>query len=111
MPDKKSGRRGFKLPRIANGSFDYGKLTEIEKVKHYDDRISEICDYKQKLYLKKNGKSYNKNLRGFVGSYESTNSNRLIFRNQSISKSSLRYPKTINNSSGNILIMSVLKKL
>jgi len=46
MPDKKSGRRGFKLPRIANGSFDYGKLTEIEKVKHYDDRISEICDYK-----------------------------------------------------------------
>lgn len=34
MPER--GRRGIKLPRIGNSSLDYGKLTEIEKMKHYD---------------------------------------------------------------------------
>ena len=52
MPDKR-GRRGVKLPMLVHRSFDYGKLTEIEKVKHYDDRINDICDYKQKLLDKK----------------------------------------------------------
>lgn len=42
---KKGAKRSF-LPRIGHGSFDYGKLTEIEKVKHYDDRINDICDFK-----------------------------------------------------------------
>ena len=44
-PDKR-GRKGVKLPRIAHRSFDYGKLIEMEKVKHYDDRIGEITDFK-----------------------------------------------------------------
>lgn len=39
MPDKR-GRRGIKLPRIGNSSFDHGKLIQIEKMKHYDDRIN-----------------------------------------------------------------------
>lgn len=46
MPEKKTGRRGLKLPRIGHASFDYGKLVEIEKMKHYDDRINDLCDYK-----------------------------------------------------------------
>lgn len=57
--EKKGGRRGF-LPRIGHGSFDMGKMNEIEKVKHYDDRIGEICDYKEKLLQKKAGSSLHK---------------------------------------------------
>lgn len=45
MPEK-TARRGIKLPRIGHTSFDYGKLTQIEKMKHYDDRINQICDFK-----------------------------------------------------------------
>lgn len=59
LPDKK-GRRGIKLPRIGHSSFDYGKLTQIEKMKHYDDRINELCDYKEKLFQKKSGNSLNR---------------------------------------------------
>jgi hypothetical protein len=62
MGDKKMGKRSIRLPRIGHSSFDYGKLTEIEKVKHYDDRINDICDFKEKLYLKKAAQSYNKSL-------------------------------------------------
>ena len=36
---EKRGKKVF-LPRIGHGSFDYGKLTAMEKVKHYDDRIN-----------------------------------------------------------------------
>lgn len=39
MPEKK-GKRTLRLPRIGHNSLDYGKLTEMEKVKHYDDRIN-----------------------------------------------------------------------
>ena len=36
----------IKLPKIIHTSFDYSKLIEIEKVKHYDDRINDICEFK-----------------------------------------------------------------
>lgn len=69
MPDKK-GRRGVKLPRIGHNSFDYGKLTEIEKMKHYDDRINEICDFKEKMFQKKSGNSLNKISNRLIDSYD-----------------------------------------
>ena len=40
IPDKRGGRRGIKLPKLNHRSFDYGKLIQIERMKHYDDRIS-----------------------------------------------------------------------
>ena len=98
MPDKK-GRRGIKLPRIGNRSFDYGKLTEIEKMKHYDDRINEICDYKEKLIAKKN-LSNSRNGTQLSDSLDERSQRRLMIRNQSKSKEILRYAST-NISSSN----------
>jgi hypothetical protein len=72
---ERTSKRGFvKLPRIGNISIDYGKLTAIEKVRHYDDRMSDICEYKQRLLTRKIGSSAHPfdNIMGMgsMGSYE-----------------------------------------
>jgi hypothetical protein len=106
---EKKGNRRFFLPRIGHGSFDYGKLTEIEKVKHYDDRINEICDYKEKLLMKKAGTSLYKPLAHMTNGIDELNHKRMMLKHNSVSRS--RLTGSLTSSSENILIMSVLKKL
>lgn len=85
---EKKGRRVL-LPRI-RGSFDYGKLTEMERVKHYDDRINEICDFKEKLLLKKGGYSIYAPLNKISESLQEKSARRMQLKhNQSASRSRL----------------------
>ena len=43
---KKLGSKSTRLPRLINRSIDEEKYNEIDKLRHYDDRISELFSYK-----------------------------------------------------------------
>jgi hypothetical protein len=80
----------------------------------YDDRINDICDYKEKLLQKKGGTSLYRPLAKISDSMDNKSTMRMMLKhNKSISKSisKSRLTDSHTSSSENILIMSVLKKL
>ena len=97
-PDKR-GRRGVKLPRIAHRSFDFGKLTEIERMKHYDDRINEICDFKEKLAVKKSGHALSRNVTHIADSVDERCQRRILMKNSSKAQNLGRHPSSTLTSS------------
>lgn len=50
---KKLGSKSARLPRLINRSIDEQKYDEIDKLRHYDDRISELFSYKQDILTRK----------------------------------------------------------
>ena len=42
-----------KLPKLMNRSIDERKYIEIEKMRHYDDRIKNLFTYKEDILTKK----------------------------------------------------------
>ena len=57
----------MKLPKI-HRSFDFSKLAELEKVKHYDEKLNDLCDFKEKMMMKKLGRSRRHNPFGEIAS-------------------------------------------
>ena len=56
---KMGGAKSTRLPRLINRSVDEEKYLELEKMRHYDDRLDGLCSYKQDLLTRKmKGKLY-----------------------------------------------------
>lgn len=112
--EKKNGNKMIRLPKLAHSSFDYTKLTEIDKVKHYDERLNDMYEFKKRLVMGRKGGSLNKQFTQVLRDDENNDAAKkqreMLHKNNLMSRRILS-KADITFSNENILVMSVLKKL